>query len=78
MPCRIERIPPGGAGPMANECVFSWRGSLCRCFITSEWNVEGGRLHVVHGWFSFFLGSSPLVFDGIDGLTGWDVVRGSM
>jgi hypothetical protein len=24
----------------------SWRSSLCRCFITSEWNVQGGRQRV--------------------------------
>jgi hypothetical protein len=22
----------------------SWRGALCRCFASSQWNVEGGRL----------------------------------
>ena len=32
----------------------SWRGSLCRCLNSSEWNVEGGRLHVIHGRFFFF------------------------
>lgn len=53
----------------------SWRGSLCRCLNSSEWNVEGGRLHVILGRFSFFPVPSLLAFVGIDGLTGWDAVR---
>lgn len=43
----------------------SWRGSLCRCVVTSEWNVEGGRLCVEMAGLSGFV-----LVDGrwIDGL----------
>ncbi len=47
------------AGPsrrLTGFCLNSWRGSLCRCLATSEWNVEGGRLHVaLAGSFRGFL-----------------------
>jgi hypothetical protein len=44
-------------GRQANsDWLFSWRCSLCRCAITSKWNVEGGRLHVdVDGFLVFLL-----------------------
>jgi hypothetical protein len=44
-------------GRQANSgWLFSWRCSLCRCAITSKWNVEGGRLHVdVDGFLVFLL-----------------------
>lgn len=64
---------------MANKYnlpLSSRRGPLRRCLVTSQWNVEGGLLHVVYGWFLLVL--STLVFVGIDGLTGWDLVRGSL
>lgn len=35
---------------------YSWRGSLRRCLITSEWNVEGGRHCVVAAGFLVFFG----------------------
>lgn len=64
----------GGKDWRMADAGSSWRGSLRRCVTTSEWNVEGGRLHVVYGWFPLW--PSSLVFDGIVGLTGWDAVHG--
>ena len=40
---------------LTGSLSYSGRSSLRRCFTTSKWNVEGGRLHV-DGWsFWFFL-----------------------
>lgn len=43
----------------------SWGGSICRCVITSEWNVEGGRQCVEMAGLS---GLSLVVGRWIDGL----------
>lgn len=45
----------------------SWRSSLCRCLITSEWNVKGGRHCVMRLVSLVFLW---LLFWNV-GLTGW-------
>ncbi len=43
----------------------SRRSPICRCVITSEWNVEGGRLHVMAGFFGrFFSGWNVGLTDG--------------
>lgn len=49
-------------------CSYSWRGSLRRCFTTSQWNVEGGRQCVAVAGLLVFLSFG--YFDGrwIDGL----------
>lgn len=51
---------------------YSWRGSLCRCVTSSEWNVEGGRQCVE--WLVPFLlpdFSRFGFFAWTVGLTGW-------
>lgn len=35
------------------DCSISGGGTICRCVVTSEWNVEGGRLYVA-GFFESF------------------------
>ena len=41
---------------LTNILVDSWRSSLCRCVVTSKWNVEGGRQYVeMAGFFGFVL-----------------------
>jgi hypothetical protein len=61
---------------LADELV-SWRSSLCRCAIASEWNVEGGLQRVIHGWFLLWF-PFPLIFDGICWIDGWDFVHRDM
>ncbi len=51
---------------LADSSAFSWRGSLRRRVVTSEWNVEGGRQCVdVAGLFLVIVGR------WIDGLDCW-------
>lgn len=55
----------------------SWRGSLCRCVTSSEWNVEGGRQYVERlvPFYSLIFRGFFLSFSGYlawtVGLTGW-------
>lgn len=55
---------------LVTDVGYSWRSSLCRCLITSEWNVEGGRHCVMRLVSLVFL--FLVVFFLLDvGLTGW-------
>ena len=46
--------------------THSWRSALCRCVVTSEWNVEGGRQCVeVAGVFSGFFFWLDVWIDGL-------------
>ena len=39
----------------ADDGLSSWRSPFCRRFITSEWNVEGGRQRIDLAGFSGFV-----------------------
>jgi hypothetical protein len=61
--CRVE----ADLGPR----FYSWRGSLCRCLTSSEWNVEGGRQRVAVAGLSLAFSSFFLfVFGYFDGILG--------
>lgn len=45
----------------------SWRGPFCRRFVTSEWNVEGGRQRVdLAGFLALFWFIVDVWIDGLD------------
>ena len=62
-----------GGGMISAFRLYSWRGSLCRCLTTSQWNVEGGRQYVA--WLAFFFYFLLLVlpFAWIDWVDGMDL-----
>lgn len=52
---------------MTNGPLDSWRSPVCRCFVTSEWNVEGGRQHVdLAGFLALLWFILDVWIDGLD------------